>query len=152
MQMTNIARDVFEDFKMGRIYLPHTWLAEEGIDPSRLTSTQQRNALVRVVRRLLELAELHYRSDDAGLRYLPLRSALAVAAARHIYAEIGCQIQEKGLDAWEQRCWVRLPRKLFLVMRAMIQVARLVPERIVRPFRPVSIQHIWRFQWPTPRH
>eukprot|EP01037_Dinobryon_pediforme_P021714 gene21714-22658_t len=33
MQLTNIARDVGEDARAGRLYLPHTWLREQGIDP-----------------------------------------------------------------------------------------------------------------------
>ena len=33
MQLTNIARDVGEDAKSGRLYLPREWLREEGIDP-----------------------------------------------------------------------------------------------------------------------
>ena len=33
MQFTNIARDVGEDARLGRIYLPRDWLREAGIDP-----------------------------------------------------------------------------------------------------------------------
>jgi phytoene synthase len=33
MQLTNIARDVGEDARRGRIYLPLDWLDEAGIDP-----------------------------------------------------------------------------------------------------------------------
>jgi 15-cis-phytoene synthase len=32
MQLTNIARDVGEDARNGRLYLPRRWLAEAGID------------------------------------------------------------------------------------------------------------------------
>ena len=34
MQLTNIARDVGEDARNGRVYLPADWLREEGIDPA----------------------------------------------------------------------------------------------------------------------
>jgi phytoene synthase len=33
MQLTNIARDVGEDARNGRLYLPHVWMREAGIDP-----------------------------------------------------------------------------------------------------------------------
>jgi len=36
MQLTNIARDVGEDARAGRVYLPHAWLREAGIDPDAL--------------------------------------------------------------------------------------------------------------------
>lgn len=85
MQLTNIARDVREDAARGRCYLPKTWLPQ-GID-----SADQPQIAV-VVRRLLDLAEEHYRIAEAGMRYLPatIRPSIRVAAA--VYREIGLEI------------------------------------------------------------
>jgi phytoene synthase len=38
MQLTNIARDVGEDARNGKIYLPLQWLTEEGITVQQLLS------------------------------------------------------------------------------------------------------------------
>ena len=38
MQLTNIARDVGEDARAGRIYLPLDWIHAEGLDPQSVLS------------------------------------------------------------------------------------------------------------------
>ena len=62
MQLTNIARDVGEDAKAGRVYLPQSWLAEEGLSAEGLIANPTFSpALGRVVARLLGAAEANYR-------------------------------------------------------------------------------------------
>ena len=81
MQLTNICRDVREDWQRGRLYLPASLLpsgfqgpgaAGEELDPRR--AEQLRPA----IRHLLELAEQYYASADRGLTYLRPRAAFAV--------------------------------------------------------------------------
>ena len=38
MQLTNIARDIGEDAKEGRLYVPHDWFQQEGLDPKKFLS------------------------------------------------------------------------------------------------------------------
>ena len=61
MQLTNIARDVGEDARAGRIYLPLDWLDDAGMSPDDLLSARVANAQVRrMVRRLLAEAQRLY--------------------------------------------------------------------------------------------
>jgi phytoene synthase len=124
MQLTNIARDVFDDARAGRIYLPLDWLEQEGVPPHELTAEQHRQALVRVVHRLQVEARRYYASGDQGLRYLPFRSACAVAAAREVYADIGARVEARGTRAWERRVVVPRWRKLWLASRSLLRVLR----------------------------
>ena len=72
MQLSNIARDVGEDARAGRLYLPLDWLQEAGIDPDAWLAEPRFDArLGGVVRRLLEAAELLYRRSEAGIAVLP---------------------------------------------------------------------------------
>ena len=79
MQLTNIARDVGEDARSGRLYLPLDWLREVHIDPSSwLARPEWTPALGKVIERLLAAAEELYVRSDAGLgstRGLPARHA-----------------------------------------------------------------------------
>ncbi|MGI9474579.1 MAG: phytoene/squalene synthase family protein [Rubripirellula sp.] len=86
MQLTNIARDVREDWQRGRCYLPQSWLPH-GVDAS--SQDEIRGA----VRRTLDLAEKYYEIGGEGMCYLPsaVRPAIRVAAA--VYREIGTQIR-----------------------------------------------------------
>ncbi len=100
MQFTNIARDVGEDARAGRLYLPLDWLAEAGIEPDAfLADPQATPALRRVVARLLDAAEQLYARSEAGIAVLPLSCRPAIRAARLIYAEIGRAVEANGLDS-----------------------------------------------------
>ncbi|MEW5323935.1 squalene/phytoene synthase family protein, partial [Geobacillus thermoleovorans] len=73
MQLTNIARDVGEDARMGRIYLPATWLREAGIDPVRwLENPTFSPGLQTVVSRLLHTADTFYARSDPAIAALPM--------------------------------------------------------------------------------
>ncbi len=144
MQMTNIARDVAEDLQRGRVYLPLAWLRKTGVPPDRLLEPPYRKDLCEVVRWLLEVADDHYRSGDAGLIYLPWRVAWAVASARQIYSDIGRRVLALDEAAWKSRVRVSLPRKLWLVGRAFLQVGVTLPARWKQPWQRAILSGDWR--------
>jgi phytoene synthase len=146
MQLTNIARDIVDDFKLGRCYLPAQWLEEESLSNGNFAELTRRSELSRVAVRLLNKAETYYRDGDLGLKFLSLRVAFAVCAARLIYSEIGRIVERKGAHAWDQRCWVPLSRKLVLVGKAGIFVVQLIPGRLMMPFRRVSKMTVLKFE------
>jgi phytoene synthase len=120
MQLTNIARDVGEDARAGRLYLPLTWMREEGIAPDAwLANPVFTPSLGCVVRRLLDAADHLYDRADAGIPRLPARSRAGIAAARLIYADIGRVIAATGYDSVSQRAYTSPRRKLQLAARAI---------------------------------
>ena len=120
MQLTNIARDVGEDARAGRIYLPLDWLEEAGVDADRLLAEPAFTpTLGDVVRRLLAEAADYYERGLAGVDFLPMRCRAGIVAAADIYAEIGRRIEENGYDSVAQRAVVSTRRKLMLLTNAM---------------------------------
>lgn len=120
MQLTNIARDVGEDARLGRLYLPLDWLAEAGIDPDRfLARPVHSEPLAAVMARLLASAERLYVRADTGIDALPSSCRPGIRAARLIYAEIGNQLARSGLDSVSRRTTVSTRRKLVLLGRAL---------------------------------
>lgn len=118
MQLTNIARDVGEDARAGRIYLPLDWLNEAGIDPERLIATPVFTPeLAAVTERLLAEADALYRRSEAGIQALPWSCRPAIFAARHLYAEIGMEIARNGYDSVSRRAVVSGERKRRLMLR-----------------------------------
>ena len=117
-QLTNIARDVVDDARIGRTYLPRDLLRAEGIDSIDPDDMGQRPALHRVALRLLDDAEIYYRSADVGIAALPRRPALAIAAARNIYRQIGVKLRAQGPDAWNGRLSTTKGEKLRLAAQA----------------------------------
>jgi phytoene synthase len=138
MQLTNIARDVLEDWELGRLYLPDELLARHGapqladklgepLPPSAAP------AVSRTIGDLLDLADQYYRSGDVGMRELSLRCALAVRVARLVYADIGTVLRTRGCNPLGRRAVVSAGRKAWLVARALVAtLVSAVPEA----FRP----------------
>lgn len=129
MQLTNICRDVGEDARMGRVYLPSRWLCEAGYTGDDIMALDQRPQLLAVVNRALDLADGYYRSGDVGLKFLPFRCALAIAVAREVYAAIGHEVRRRGASAWDQRVWIPLPRKVSLALKGITLVLKTIPYR-----------------------
>lgn len=119
-QLTNIARDVVPDAQAGRVYLPESWLREAGVSADAVADPANRAAVHRVTTRLLAVAEPYYDSAKGGLRGLPFRSSMAVAAARGVYREIGREVRRKGPRAWDARVVVGRPAKLWLFGRGAL--------------------------------
>jgi phytoene synthase len=119
MQLTNIARDVGEDAREGRLYLPLAWLREEGMDPDGfLAAPRFTAATARLVARLLAAADAHYARAEAGIALLPRDCRAGIGAARVIYAEIGREVERNGLDSVSRRAVVPGWRKAVLLARA----------------------------------
>lgn len=114
MQLTNIARDVAEDWANGRLYLPTDWLGGDppaGRPLDDLTTSP-------AIRRLLDAADRYYQSGDAGLPYLAPRSRLAVRTARAVYAAIGSEVRRRGCRASAGRAVTSTATKVRAVLVA----------------------------------
>jgi phytoene synthase len=143
MQLTNIARDVGEDARNGRLYLPRDWLAEVGIDADAWLQSPHFDArIAAVVRRLLDEADRLYRHAEHGISALPRDCRPAIRAARLVYAEIGEQLRREGLDSVTRRTVVRKRRKLALMARA-IGAAILPPGQADTVLQPLdAVQYL----------
>jgi phytoene synthase len=136
-QLTNIARDIVEDARIGRCYLPATWLMEAGIPAGTaiadLALPAHRAALVRVAARLVAQAEPYYTSANGGIHALPLRSAWAIATAHGVYRQIGIDVRARGVKAWDARVSTSKLTKLRLLaaggMKALLSRVTKAPAR-----------------------
>ena len=121
-QLTNISRDVIADAEDGRVYLPADWLVEADLTPTAeaVADPANRTTVHAVTERLLAVAEPYYDSARDGLRGLPFRSSMAIAAARGVYREIGRKVSRTGPTAWRRRVSVGRAMKLWLFGRGAL--------------------------------
>ncbi len=126
MQLSNIARDVGEDARRGRVYLPDELLAAQGLDAAQVLTLGQAGlppppALREVVRELVRRADSHYRAAALGVPMLPRESRLAIRSALLIYSGLGARLKAQGYDALTRRAYVPLGAKLVRVLCAWAQ-------------------------------
>lgn len=112
-QLTNIARDVREDLRVGRCYLPMQWLEDAKLRREDAHLPEHAPALHALACELVSLAESYYASARVGIAQLPWRCAWAISSALLIYRDIGLQLRARGPSAWEGRLQVSDGRKLW---------------------------------------
>ena len=141
-QLTNIARDIVEDARVGRVYVPAGWLREAGIPAADVAHERHRAALARVAARLVDHAEPYYDSAMDGVAALPLRSAWAIATVRRVYREIGIEVKRRGARAWDTRAGTSRATKLRLLALGGVDA---LASRFRKPgARPTGLWHAAR--------
>jgi len=123
-QLSNIARDVREDFDAGRCYLPREWLDEYGIESADLFEPSNGAALVEMIGRLMDAVKVYENSARQGVDRLPFRSRLAVLTALRIYGAIGRRVLSRGTAAWDERVTVGKLEKLALIVPSFVEATR----------------------------
>ena len=127
-QLANIARDLGEDDRADRCYLPLDWLAEEDIEPGQLMKPHHRGELADLAARLIERMERHEAAARLGAARLPFRSRWAILAAARIYGAIGREVRARGPRAWDRRVVIGPIDKLGHIAAAFWEALRNSPE------------------------
>ncbi len=140
-QLTNISRDVIDDAKLGRIYLPREWLAEAGVPEAEIGGPQHRQAVFRVTHRLLGEADGYYRSALYGMTGLPLQAAIGIGAARRIYRDIGTIVIRRGRRAWDVRAAAGKTRKIAAALSGTAAAFR--AHTLLRLVQPPPRNGLW---------
>ncbi|MFL6256216.1 MAG: phytoene/squalene synthase family protein, partial [Pyrinomonadaceae bacterium] len=92
LQLTNFLRDVAEDQRRGRVYLPTDALRAEGIETLDADDQRQQQRLARVLRPLASIAAGHYASAEAGLDAFAPDCRLAVQSCIRVYGRLNERI------------------------------------------------------------
>ena len=122
MQLTNIARDVGEDARAGRLYLPLDWFDAAGLEPAAFLRDPQPDPRVsRMVRQLLAEAESLYFRSEAGVAALPADCRPGIFAARRIYAGIGAAVARNRHDSITRRARTGRGQKIGWLMLSVGQ-------------------------------
>ncbi len=129
-QLANISRDLVDDAKVGRSYVPTDWAPDlDPLDPA------QRDRLVAIAQRLATLAHVYRASSKVGAARLPFRSRWAVLSAAAIYGEVATRAVELGPRAWDKRISISKAEKFMLVAGAFAEA--------LLPVRKVSRAGLW---------
>tara|TARA_Y100001936_G_scaffold60983_1_gene60051 strand:- start:1915 stop:2793 length:879 start_codon:yes stop_codon:yes gene_type:complete len=122
MQLTNIARDVYEDAKIKRIYLPANWITNISLNDLGAThalSLEQDEKIANAIHEIINLSEQFYKNGFAGLKYIPLSTRLAIFIAANVYRGIGIKIK-KNKKYIRKRVYLTLLDKTLITMNSIL--------------------------------
>ncbi|WP_261664227.1 phytoene/squalene synthase family protein [Deinococcus sp. Marseille-Q6407] len=121
MQMTNILRDVGEDWGRRRLYLPLDLLAQFGVTEQDIAAGRVTPQYRALMAHLSARARADYAYGRAGLPQLHGRGRWAVAVAAELYEGILDELEANDFDNLSRRAIVSRGRKLRLTARAALQ-------------------------------
>jgi phytoene synthase len=124
MQLTNILRDVGEDARAGRLYLPADLMRRHGVTADALAAAVAGTAPLpagypALVEELMRSAEEDYALAFAAIPRLPEFFQKPVAVAAHVYRGIHASIRRNGYDNLHLRARTSAPEKALLAARAL---------------------------------
>ena len=123
MQLTNIARDVFEDSKIKRIYLPANWIPDISLknltDLHNKTSEKDKR-ISNAIYEVIGLSDKFYENGFAGLKYIPLSTRLGIFIAANIYRGIGIKIKSNKKKYLRERVYLNLLEKSLITVKSIL--------------------------------
>ncbi len=120
MQLTNICRDVKEDWEMGRIYLPQDDMARFGVAEDNIGAGTVTEGFSQLLAFQIARAREYFSSGRQLLGHLPPRSRACPAALGLIYGRVLDRIESNGYDVYQQRIGLSKAEKLRLMTRAWL--------------------------------
>jgi phytoene synthase len=136
MQLTNILRDVKEDFDRGRIYLPQEDLVRFGYTENELARGEVNQRFRELMRFEIARARELYRTGAEGLCWLAGDgSRLTASAMAVIYSGILDAIERQDYDVFAQRAHLTTPQKFRRLPAAWRLARRESGEPLPRLFR-----------------
>jgi 15-cis-phytoene synthase len=124
MQLTNILRDIAEDFRIGRIYLPQDELVKFGVAEAQIAEGRVDDNFRAMMRFQIDRARRYYEESEGGIPWLVGDSSrLTVRVMGRLYGGILGAIERQGLDVFRTRARVSTPRKLATLAACQLETA-----------------------------
>ncbi len=128
MQLTNIARDVYEEKE---------WLGQ--VSTSDLIDNKlddQKKKLIELsIKNLIELSDKFYANGFSGMKFIPLRTRLAIFFAAKIYKGIGEKIKSGGYVYKLERVYLNKLEKLWITIISIPEFLFL--KNIFKSYKPI---------------
>ncbi len=137
MQLTNILRDVAEDFGRGRIYLPADELSAFGVSEEQLRVGLVDDRFAALMRFQVARARAQYERGATGVPFLTgFGSQRMVRLMGALYSGILGAIERQGYDVFCSRAHVPLASKLLSLGRVLVAPSSVLPVPVAAPPLP----------------
>jgi phytoene synthase len=116
LQLTNILRDVGEDARRGRIYLPADEMAQHGVSEADILEGRRTPAFLRMMRFLAGRARAHYLRARAALPQAEKHRLVIAEIMGDIYYTLLQEIEARGFDVFAEKATVRRRDKMRIAL------------------------------------
>jgi len=122
MQLTNILRDIKEDYQRGRIYLPLQELDKFMVTEKDIKTQNNNTNFKALMLYQINRCREYYKGSKKGIRMIPgLRERFVAIAMREIYAAILNEIERNKFDVFTKRARVNIFKKIIIIFNILIR-------------------------------
>jgi phytoene synthase len=122
MQLTNILRDIKEDYEQGRIYLPQDELKHFSVSEEQIKNRERNENFINLMKFNIERAKKYYRRSRGGVKMVGTRrSRLVVCLMSRIYEAILTRIERNGYDVFTGRAHVSRASKIKIALDTLLK-------------------------------
>ena len=121
LQLTNIIRDVGDDARRGRIYLPIDDLRRFGVGAHEILAARSSEAFVELMRFQAQRARSHYRAAFDALPRAAVRAQRPGLIMAAVYATLLDEIEDDGFQVLRHRVALPPARKLWIAWRTWLR-------------------------------
>lgn len=122
MQLTNILRDVDEDYQRKRIYLPLSELEKFMVTEKDIENKNNNSNFKALITAQIDRCKEYYNQSKKGIRLIPgLREKFVVIVMREMYSAILNEIEKNAFDVFTRRAQVNLLKKIAILLRILIR-------------------------------
>jgi 15-cis-phytoene synthase len=121
MQITNILRDIGEDFKHQRIYLPKRMMAEANYSIDDLAHGIINSEFIDLFERLAQMAETYFKDALDQIDVFPIDSRMPLALSIILYRAILDACRANGYDVFSKKNYVSDEQKNVLIQTYLNQ-------------------------------
>ncbi len=125
LQMTNILRDVGEDWTRGRIYLPQEDMQRFGYSEADLANGIINDRYIELINFQIERTHALYEEAWPGISLLHRDGRFAIGASAEVYRGILKKIEQLNYDNHQARAFVPKAQKFAMLPRVWWQVRQL---------------------------
>lgn len=119
LQLVNIARDIAVDARIGRVYIPLSWLEEMDLSTEAVLKNPQGTRIDKLRQRLLDEAFKLYEQARSAIEQLPQEARASMRVAVESYMEIGRTLRDEGYMIKAGRATVPTSRRVWVAWRAL---------------------------------
>lgn len=122
LQLTNITRDIAEDYTRGRIYIPEDEMRKFGVTQEHIAQHRLDSNVTALLAFQIKRARQYYSDADQGIALVTARrSRLVILAIKEMYSKILSTIEKNGYDIFNSRAQVSASTKIFTLLKILLQ-------------------------------
>ncbi|HPI71779.1 MAG TPA: phytoene/squalene synthase family protein [bacterium] len=121
MQLTNILRDIQEDKRIGRIYIPAEELKKFSVSAEDIMNERMTPQLRRLMEFQIHRAHTYYREAEPGIAMLDVDARFSIYTASRIYRAILHKIEQADYNPFTGRVFISDTRKLGMFLHEYLR-------------------------------